>query len=173
MPSIRTLMRVTAGISLAALAMSCATIMNGSSQKISLQSNPDAAKITVTNKYGQVVASGTTPVTIKLKRGAGFFSSGEYTVRFEKPGYAPRDFTVDGSMSGWYIGGNILLGGWVGWLIVDPATGGMWKLSPKNIKAEMSLQQGAIWNNNSGLTVVLLEDVPQEYTKYMEPVSAE
>lgn len=35
-------------------------------------------------------------------------------------------------MNGWYIG-NLLFGGIIGLLIVDPATGAMWTLIPRKL----------------------------------------
>ncbi len=43
---------------------------------------------------------------------------------------------IDSSLSGWYIG-NLLFGGIVGLLIVDPATGAMWKL-PENTSTSLT-----------------------------------
>jgi len=40
-------------------------------------------------------------------------------------------------VGGWYIAGNILVGGLIGWFIVDPITGAMWNLEPENV--EMAL----------------------------------
>ena len=37
---------------------------------------------------------------------------------------------------GWYIGGNILVGGLIGWFIVDPLTGAMYTL-PKEVNADL------------------------------------
>lgn len=62
-----------------------------------------------------------------MKSGSGYFSSEKYVVTFKKDGYDDANYTIHGSLDGWYIG-NILLGGLIGMLIVDPATGAMWKL---------------------------------------------
>ena len=174
MQYIRAFTNVIAAVALVAFTASCASIINGGTQQVSIQSRPDAAKITVFDKSGQAIGGGTTPATMSLKRGAGFFSAAKYRVRFEKDGYAPREVPVVGKVSGWYIGGNFLfggLGGLIGWLIVDPATGGMWTLTPDDVRAELSPQHGAIWHDNSGFTVVLKEQVPQEYFTHMKPVT--
>lgn len=168
---IRAFSKVVALIALVAFTASCASIIHGSTQQVSIQSRPDAAKITVVDKNGQAIGGGTTPATMTLKRGAGFFSGAKYIVRIEKDGYAAREVPVVGRVSGWYIGGNFLFGGLIGWLIVDPATGGMWTLSPEEVRAELSPQQGAIWHDNSGFTVVLKEQVPQEILSHMKPVA--
>jgi hypothetical protein len=43
----------------------------------------------------------------------------------KKEGFADREVTITGTVSGWYIG-NILFGGLIGMLAVDPNTGGMY-----------------------------------------------
>ncbi len=61
-----------------------------------------------------------------------FFSSANYNLKVTKNGYQEQVIPITASPSGWYMAGNIMLGGFIGWLIVDPATGGMWALSAKN-----------------------------------------
>ncbi len=168
---IRAFSKVVALIALVAFTASCASIINGSTQQVSIQSRPEAAKVTVLDRNGQAIGGGMTPATMTLKRGSGFFSGARYTVRFEKAGYSSREVQISGRVSGWYIGGNLLFGGPIGWLILDPATGGMWTLSPEEVRAELSPQQGAIWHDNSGFTVVLKEQVPLELIGYMKPVA--
>ena len=57
--------------------------------------------------------------TVTLKRGCGYFKKCKYRVLLEKGGYKQREVMLEGSPNGWYIGGNILLGGLIGWFIVD------------------------------------------------------
>jgi hypothetical protein len=64
---------------------------------------------------------------MRLKSGAGFFAKETYTVTLKLDGHDTRKVTVDCKLNGWYFG-NLLLGGLVGFLIVDPATGAMYKL---------------------------------------------
>jgi len=59
-------------------------------------------------------------------------------------------------LDGWYIAGNLLFGGLIGYFIVDPATGAMWTL--KNLHANLSLQKASI--QNKGIHIVTLDDVP-------------
>lgn len=49
----------------------CASILSGSTQTLTFKSVPDTANITITNKAGEKVHAGTTPVTVTLKRGNG------------------------------------------------------------------------------------------------------
>lgn len=155
---------------LATLSASCASIINGDKQVISVQSRPSEANITVFDKTGLAIGGGTTPATMTLKRGDGFFSAAKYIVRLEKDGYTSRDIPVIGKISGWYIGGNIFFSGLIGWLIVDPATGGMWTLDPEEVRAELSSEESAFWRNNSGFTVALKSQIPKEYVNHLQPI---
>ena len=71
-----------------------------------------------------------------LKSGAGYFDGEKYSVKYSKEGYNDGLSVIDSSLSGWYIG-NLLFGGIVGLLIVDPATGAMWKL-PENTSTSLT-----------------------------------
>lgn len=104
----------------------CASIFNGSTQAVTIHSAPqEGASVTVTNRAGHAVHNGTTPLTLTLARGAGYFKGESYTIRLKKDGFADKEITITPTVSGWYIG-NILFGGLIGMLGVDPATGGMY-----------------------------------------------
>jgi hypothetical protein len=117
--------RSIASIGVALALSGCASIFNGQTQSVVIKSVPDGASVLVKNKSGESVHTGTAPVTLTLKRGAGYFKSEVYTVSFTKEGFAPKELTITGSMSGWYIG-NLLFGGLIGMLAVDPVTGAMY-----------------------------------------------
>jgi hypothetical protein len=38
----------------------------------------------------------------------------------------------DSTVNGWYVG-NVILGGMIDLLVVNPATGAMWTLTPKDL----------------------------------------
>jgi hypothetical protein len=92
-----------------------------------ITSKPEGANYEVRNNAGQLIHSGVTPGTVTLKSGNGYFKSAGYSVKLRKDGYAEAHTTINSSLSGWYWG-NILLGGLIGMVIVDPVTGAMWKL---------------------------------------------
>ncbi|MGX5820974.1 hypothetical protein ACWKWU_22445 [Chitinophaga lutea] len=122
-------------LTVAALGLSsCATIFSGSKHTFVLNTKPEDAKVTVTDKKGVEVFSGQTPAQVRLKSGAGYFSPARYTITFTKPGYVAQTIPVDFKINGWYFG-NIFIGGAIGMLVVDPLTGGMWTIgeSAKNI----------------------------------------
>jgi hypothetical protein len=120
------MIKTTIAAAAAALALSgCATIFNGQHQPVKITSAPEGATLTVTNSAGEKVHTGLTPATVTLKRGAGYFRSESYTLLFEKEGLPKREVKLTATMSGWFIG-NILFGGLIGMLAVDPVTGGMY-----------------------------------------------
>jgi len=125
----RTGKSVTSLVLCAGIAMTtgCASIVSRSQYPVTINSNPSGATVTVKNKRGVDVQKATTPATVTLAASAGFFSPANYSFHFEKEGCFPASTSLSAGMDGWYIG-NILFGGLIGWIIVDPATGAMWKL---------------------------------------------
>jgi hypothetical protein len=67
--------------------------------------------------------------------------------------------TVDTRLNGWYIGGNLVFGGLVGWLIVDPLTGAMWTIDNNDINITMQPLMRSSLTQQIGVNVVLLQDV--------------
>ena len=106
---------------------SCATIFGRTSYPVSISTNPPEATVTITNKKNKEVYRGATPATVELKSRSGYFSRAEYHVKISSPGYEEQIIPVNYKLNGWYFG-NLLHGGLIGMLIIDPATGAMWKL---------------------------------------------
>jgi len=120
----------------AMLALSgCASIAGNTSYPVSFRSTPSDADFLVTNQDGQEVYKGKTPSIATLKSSAGYFDGEKYTVKFSKEGYGDSREVVDSSLSDWYWG-NLLFGGPLGLLVIDPATGAMWKL-PENVPTSL------------------------------------
>jgi hypothetical protein len=139
--------------SAAALALSgCATLFNGTTQAVVLTSTPAGATASVTNRAGEKVRTGTTPITLTLNRGAGYFKPETYTITLTKEGYAPKELVLSGSVSGWYFG-NILLGGGIGMLAVDPVTGAMYTF-PAKVNAELMADAEKTSRADESLTIV-------------------
>ncbi|TXJ01737.1 MAG: hypothetical protein E6Q26_06515 [Acinetobacter sp.] len=137
----------------------CASIMSGSTQSLSFQSVPDSANISITNRSGEKVHTGQTPATVTLKKGAGFFKPENYQVKFSKAGYQTQTVAVTGTVNGWYVA-NLIFGGVIGLLIVDPITGAMYTLSPKDVVATLEANGVAVQKGEKSLTVLMVEDVP-------------
>lgn len=116
----------------------CASILGGGGREpVLINSIPSGTHVEIVDGKGTVVHNGVTPMTVTLKRGAGYFKPGVYTVRttgtastFRPVGVANagrRQAQFKGRLNGWYFG-NLLFGGLIGMLAVDPATGAMWDL---------------------------------------------
>ncbi len=111
-------------ISCVILLAGCATIMQGTTQSVGISSAPTGASVTVDN-----VSNGKTPVVANLKR------KDNHIVKIEMTGYQPYEVTLTRQTSGW-VWGNIVFGGLIG-LAVDAISGGMYKLTPQQIQAEL------------------------------------
>ena len=105
----------------------CASIVSDSNYAVAVTSSPTGADFTVKNSSGIPIHSGTTPMTVTLKASDGFFDGAEYMVLAEKEGYTPTNYEINSGFDGWYVG-NIIFGGLLGMLIVDPATGALFTL---------------------------------------------
>ena len=81
--------------------------------------------------------TGSTPASVSLKRGDGYFRPASYAVDFKKPGYKTKRLDIVPGFNGWYIGNLIFGGAILGMLIVDPITGAMYTLNPNSITAEL------------------------------------
>jgi hypothetical protein len=122
---------------LAFLLSNCASIVDGGSDKsIQINSNPPGAKVTITDKKGKEVAVTTTPSRVNLKRNRGPYVGETYTMRFQAPGYHPSETQVKSTMNGWYVG-NLVFGGLLGILIIDPCTGALFTLSPREVERNL------------------------------------
>ena len=111
----------------AAALSSCATILGESDYPITFNTTPSGGNIAITNKSGVNVYQGSTPITLTLPAGDGYFSGEKYAIEASMPGYPTTTTIMDTTIDGWYVG-NILFGGIIGLLFVDPSTGAMYKL---------------------------------------------
>jgi hypothetical protein len=128
--------KITA-VSLAVMFLTgCASIVNKSVFPVAITSDPSGAEILIKDDRGKDVFAGTTPTTVTLDAGETYFHAKSYRITFSKIGYISHQQIVEAQLSGWYIG-NALFGGLIGWLIVDPITGKMWKL-PKEVNANLT-----------------------------------
>ncbi len=141
----------------------CATIVSKSSYPVSINSNPTGADISITDKKGKEIYKGTSPATVTLKAGAGFFSRAEYQVKLSSNGYKEKIIPVNFKLKGWYFG-NLLLGGILGMLIIDPATGAMWKIeTDAPINETLSKTNTTAFNTDTPtLKIIDIKDVPQD-----------
>lgn len=114
----------------------CASIVSDSKYPVSVTSEPRGANFEVRSKSGSVAASGSTPSQVTLNAGAGYFRGETYQVTYRKEGFSEQQSVISSGIDGWYWA-NIVFGGLLGLLIVDPATGAMYTL-PDNTNAKLN-----------------------------------
>jgi len=146
--------------------LSCATIVSHTSSVVGIDTQPQGATVTITDRQGVSVYSGQTPATIRLKNGNGFFKKGIYEVRLTMEGYQPSVVTLRAHLNGWYFG-NVLFGGFIGLLIVDPATGAMYSLKNQYVDEKLVPKATGAYADPAGrqLKILSLKDIPQDLRK--------
>src|SRR5260221_7392943 len=101
------------------LTTSCATIINGPKETISVSSDPPGAEV----NDGMEIQ--TTPTQFALNRNR------DYLLTISKPGYKTETVKIVHVVSGW-VAGNLISFGMIG-AGVDAASGSIWKLEPDTI----------------------------------------
>jgi hypothetical protein len=144
----------------------CSSIVSKSDYAVSINSTPDDAKFVITNKAGQSVHSGVTPAVINLKSSAGYFKGETYTIALEKEGYSPKLFTLASTVDGWYFG-NILFGGLLGMLVIDPATGAMYNLPDR---VDISLDANVSTRDPQEVHITTIDTLTLEELERLERV---
>lgn len=117
--------------------------MQGTTQEVGISSNPSNAAVTINGQN-----MGNTPMILDLKR------KNSYMVRFELPGYETFETNLTRKTSGW-VWGNIVFGGIIG-LVVDASAGGMYKLTPEQISAEMRNQTAVHHLTQEGIWIAVV-----------------
>lgn len=140
------------------LLSSCASIFNRPSKNIQVTSTPPGLSFEVKDRQGLLVHSGTTPATINLSSRYGFFKGQTYTFTARSGGREVGSMVMYAGLSPWYFG-NLLIGGALGMLIIDPATGGMWTL-PSSVHIDASSKLASFTSSKDELRIVALTDVP-------------
>ena len=109
------------------LLSSCASIVSQSHYTVPIRSEPSGAAYTIKDRRGRLVDQGTTPAMVQLKASNGYFRRAIYHVELTMDGRAPATVALRAQLNNWYWG-NILLGGVLGMLVVDPVSGSMYRL---------------------------------------------
>lgn len=129
-------MRVGLAVIISALTMTgtsgCASLVHSGPREISIASEPPGAKVSIYTIKDVLVTSQTTPFVANLSPRRHFFRGQTYRVVFEKDGFEAAEVQLTPKVSAWYLG-NLLVGGVPGLFIVDPATGAMFNLVPKEV----------------------------------------
>ena len=144
----------------------CATVGKGWNEPIQISTPTYQKNIQITiqniNDSNKVIGQGEAPFSIKVKTGAGYFRAAKYRVIAENELGLKTEKVIEPSLRWeYYILGNILLGGLIGLLIVDPITGAMYGFdSPQNIRVKNpSTEQSQ--DHIRELRVLSLNDIPE------------
>lgn len=149
------LKRVTPAILLFIFLTGCGTIIHGTTEQVGVTSSPSGATVEIDNtKIGE------TPLTQELSR------KDSHSVKVSMDGYESYEMIINRNTSGW-VWGNIVFGGLIG-LAVDATTGGMYKLNPNEINAQLKesgraeLAEG---DSDINLFIELTKSVDDEWVK--------
>ncbi|GAA5318044.1 MAG: hypothetical protein Aseana_01070 [Candidatus Pelagadaptatus aseana] len=114
----------------------CASIVSDDKYSVNITGS-EGIRYKIKNKHGVNVASGITPNMVVLSASDGYFDGAEYTIEY-KSDCDVQVSSIDSSVDGWYWG-NIIFGGILGMLIVDPATGAMFEL-PESVSSQIQTE---------------------------------
>jgi hypothetical protein len=103
---------------------SCATVLNGRTQKISVSSSPSGADV-----YFDGEKKGQTPLKVKAKRNK------DHMLVIKKPGFNNSEILLIHVISA-KVAGNLIAGGFIGWG-VDALTGAQYKLIPEVVQINL------------------------------------
>ncbi len=138
----------------------CASIVSKSEYPVAITSNPIGADFVVKRRTGIPIASGVTPATIILPASDGYFQPAKYSIEFRRKGVL-QSVPLTAKINGWYFGNLVFGGVIIGMLIVDPATGAMWRL---NDTAMATFQQTAdVRPAQRSLQIVDIDSLPMKY----------
>lgn len=151
---------------------SCASIVSGGPKKVTINTTPPGAKVTIYDKYGKLVLAKQSPAVVALDRSTGYMAGQEYRIVIEKPGYKPTEVRVRANINGWYFG-NILFGGLIGMVIVDPITGAMFTLKPDQINETLTPAQRKSLKKRPGLGIMLKEQLSPEQIQHLQRLTAQ
>lgn len=154
------------GISILLFLSGCATILSRSNWPVSVRSNPEGARVVIRNKKGLEVFNNSTPAILKLRSGSGYFGKESYTVTISLEGYSSKTINLECKINGWYFG-NILIGGILGMLVIDPATGAMYRLKTNDIYENMNLKSASEGTTIQNLIIEDLKEVPVSWNEHL------
>lgn len=145
--------------SLLILLSSCASIVSKNNYNVYFDTNPIKGNLTIFDKKNRVVFEGNTPATVKLPSYYAYFSRAEYLIKFSAVGYKNKVVPLRAKVDGWYWG-NFYFGNLIGFLIIDPATGSMYKID-ETIVARTLLPIPE--NLSAAIQIIDLKDLPATY----------
>jgi hypothetical protein len=144
---------------------SCATIVSKSNWPVTVNTNPQGMDFVVSKtSTSEFVSQGKTPQQVILKSGSGYFKPESYRFDLKKGSKTIASQEITAGFNGWYVG-NIVFGGLIGLVIVDPLTGAMYKF-PESINLIVP-SIASVDNNGRTLKFVAIENLTSEQRKQL------
>ncbi len=126
----------------------CATIVNGTSQSVTVSTTPPAATCTLDRVGARIGAVAQTPGSVRLDK-----SKNNLSVTCSKPGYQTATVVREPSFSSWTLG-NLVAGGVIG-AVVDASSGANYEY-PGDIRLDL------VANATAPLPPLALQAAPAE-----------
>lgn len=106
------------------------------------------------------VFNGVLPAKIPLKHESdNGWNVTSYTMRISLRGYYPAAITLRRTTDGWHVSNYLGLGKVIGWVILNPANGGIYTLSPGQLSTASSGEKYA--PNSNHIWVLTIDSVPK------------
>ena len=143
-----------------AMLSACATIVNGTSQSVTVSTTPPAATCTLDRVGARIGAVAQTPGSVRLDK-----SKNDLSVTCSKSGYQTATVVRGPSFSGWTFG-NLVVGGVVG-AVIDASSGANYEY-PGDIRLDL------VANASAPLPPIALQAAPiqPEAEPRVTPVAA-
>lgn len=112
------------------------------------------------------VSESAVPAKISLKNQS---SSGwvvtNYTIRISLPKYYASNITLKKTSDGWHVSNYLGLGKVIGWIIINPANGGVYTLSPDQLPTPPSRKRAVQVANH--ISILTIDSVPKSLQSKM------
>ncbi|MEP0709518.1 MAG: hypothetical protein ABJL17_16450 [Parvibaculum sp.] len=129
--------KIAAAFSLIVSLSACSSIIEGTSQEITVNTNPDGADCSLVREGVSIARINPTPGAATIKK-----TKYDISIECTKAGYSKATFLNHSDVAGATVG-NVILGGGVGWAI-DSASGADNKYeTPVNITLVPEIQESA------------------------------
>lgn len=155
---------------LALILSGCASIFNGGPRKIPVDSAPTGVTVSIYDRSGALISTQKTPFVAILPIKYKYFRGQSYRLVFEMPGYKKSETELHSTVSTWYLG-NVIFGGLIGLIIVDPITGAMFNLDPEKIEQKLSPEATAMLHRDRGIMVIMKSQATENELKNMRPLA--
>lgn len=132
---------IALGVCSSILLASCASMFGDANPHVQINTFPTEADLVITNvNTKEVVFKGKTPALVKLPTSDGYFEKAKYSLSFTDKQGNNRVYSLRPTVHGAYWL-NLIMGGLLGMLIIDPLTGAMYTL-PNTVRYDLTASNG-------------------------------